>query len=427
MFCDDQGRERPAAGFDVVVGNPPWEMLRADEHRQAPARGGPTMRFVRDAGVYHARSRGHANEYQLFVERAVRLARMGGRIGLVVPHGLATDQGAAPLRHLLLGECCTDAIVGFENRRGVFPIHRSVRFLLVTATRGGDTREVRCRFGLQDPEALDALAERPRTEALPIAFTPALLERISGPDLAIPDVRSPADLALAERLCALHPRLPDRRGWGARFGRELNATDDRRHFTADPGALPVIDGRHVSPFHVDVAGAPRRIAHRTAARLLDETLTYGRARLAFRDVASATNRTTLIAAIVPAGCVTTHTLFCLRTRLHLSDQWVLLALLNSYVANYVVRLRVSSHVSLAIVQALPVPRVAASSLLGRRLGAAARVLAEGRDEEGCVEASLQADAARAYGLSGEEFDLVLESFPLVEREARERARGAFSR
>jgi hypothetical protein len=427
IFCDELGRERPDGGFDAVIGNPPWEMLRADGHRSADARAGHTMRFARDSGVYRARSIGHVNEYQLFVERAVGLARHGGRLGLVVPRGLAGDQGAAPLRHLLLGQCSTDAIVGFENRRGVFPIHRGVRFLLVTATRGGETREVRCRFGLQDPGTLEALAERPREEALPIAFTPALLERLSGPDLAIPDVRSPADLALAERLCALHPRLTGGGGWDARFGRELNATDDRAHFSTDGTGLPVIDGRNVSPFRVDVAGAAWRVDRATAARLLDETATFGRARLAFRDVAAATNRTTLIAGIVPAGCVTTHTLFCLRTRLPVADQWVLAALLNSYVANYFVRLRVSSHVSLAIVQSLPVPRVIASSALGRRLGAAARDLSEGRDEGGATEAILQADAALAYGLAPREFDLVLETFPLVAREARDRARDAFSR
>ena len=47
------------------------------------------------------------------------------------------------------------------NRTGVLPIHRSMRFVLLTATRGGQTTAVRCRFGLQNPAALDALAQRP--------------------------------------------------------------------------------------------------------------------------------------------------------------------------------------------------------------------------------------------------------------------------
>src|ERR671924_3123 len=83
-----------------------------------------------------------------------------------------------------------------------------------------------------------------------------------------------------------------------------------------------------------------------------------RARLAYRDIASATNRLTLIAAIVPARAVTTHTLFCLRTPLSLERQLVLCALLNSFVANYLVRLRVNTHVTAAIMSKLHVPVVA---------------------------------------------------------------------
>jgi len=42
-------------------------------------------------------------------------------------------------------------------------------------------------------------------------------------------VRSPLDLAIAERVAAAAPPLGDARA-GGRFGRELNATDDRPHF-----------------------------------------------------------------------------------------------------------------------------------------------------------------------------------------------------
>jgi hypothetical protein len=426
VFCDDEGRERPDGGFDAVIGNPPWEMLRADEQRGRDPRTAATMRFVRDAGIYHARSGAHANEYQLFVERAVRLARPGGRIGLVVPQGLASDHGAAPLRHLLVRECRLDTIVGFENRLGVFPIHRGVRFLLVSGARGSETTTVRCRFGLQDPAVLDGLAERDAGDAWPIVLTPALLERISGPDLAIPDVRSREALALVERLCARHPRLPSAEGWGARFGRELNATEDRRHFADDSQGLPIVEGKHVSPCRVDVPSGGPRIHAGAAARLLGDRRAFTRARLAFRDVASSTNRTTLIAAIVPAGCVTTHTLFCLQTPLDEDDQLVLCALLNSYVANFFVRLRVSSHVSLSIVDTLPVPRVAPDSAIGRRLAACARQLGRPGASPDC-EPLMQALAALVYDVSLEEFELVMDGFPLVGQDVREAARACFTR
>src|SRR6476646_10133387 len=82
------------------------------------------VRFTRESGAYTAQSDGHANRYQLFTERALALARPGGRVGLVLPAGLAIDRGSAALRRMLLSWSDVDAIVGLDNRLGVFPIHR---------------------------------------------------------------------------------------------------------------------------------------------------------------------------------------------------------------------------------------------------------------------------------------------------------------
>jgi hypothetical protein len=344
-----------------------------------------------------------------------------------MPHGLALDTGAAPLRHLLLHQCDTDVIVGFENRAGIFPIHRGVRFMLVTATRGRPTRAVRCRFGLHDPAALDGLSEQPADAAFPLTLTPALLERLSGDTLTIPDVRHPLDLHIAESMAARHPRLGAREGWHVRFGRELNATDDRCHLHRAPHGLPVIEGKHVQPFVVHQDRSALRISLNTAAQLLPQAATFGRHRLAFRDVASASNRMTLIAGIVPAGCVTTHTLFCLRTPLSLADQWLLCALLNSYVANFLVRMRVSTHVSLAIIDRIPVPRPLAATRLARRLAVGARALARRSGMLPSAHAELQAVAAIAYGLDPEEFAHVLSTFPLVPDDERAAVQAAFDR
>ena len=122
-----------------------------------------------------------------------------------------------------------------------------------------------------------------------------------------------------------------------------------------------------------------------------------RPRLAYRDVASATNRTTLIAAIVPARTVTVHTVFCLQSRLALDAQRVLCALLNSYVANYLVRRRVTTHVTASIISRLPVPLVTRASPLFDELCGLAATLERGDDP--AATAVAQAAAAEAYGLS----------------------------
>ena len=49
--------------------------------------------------------------------------------------------------------------------------------------------------------------------------------------------------------------------------------------------------------------------------------------------------------MLPANVVSTHTVFCLKTDLDERSQWCLLGLMNSLVANYLVRLNVTTHVT----------------------------------------------------------------------------------
>src|SRR4029450_9499166 len=109
-------------------------------------------------------------------------------------------------------------------------------------------------------------------------------------------------------------------------------------------------------FRTELRSERYSVARKDSRQLLP-TAPYNRPRLAYRDVASATNRLTLIAAILPKGCVSTHTLVCLRTSLPLRAQHFLCGLFNSFVLNYLVRLRVTTHVTTAIVERLPVPRL----------------------------------------------------------------------
>ena len=434
VFFETSGTPLSNPGFDAVVGNPPWEMLRADSGAAAidePDRSAARqlISFARESGVYAISGKGHLNLFQLFVERALRLTRRGGRVGLVVPWGLASDQGCAALRRVLLEKADTDTLVGFENADGVFPIHRSVRFVAFTSTPGARTERIRCRFGLRDPAALDRVPEsalQATAEHFPLSLTPAFIRRVSGDDLSIPDIRTPADLAIVEKVSARFPALGSPEGWGAVFSRELNATEDRRYFQAGTGALPVVEGKHLAPFRADLEACDHHVREQDAARLVDPARTYRRARLAYRDVASASNRLTLIAAIVPSGCVTTHTVFCLRSRLSAASQAFLCGLLNSYVANYLVRQRVTTHVGAAIISRVPAPRPDVDGALFREAVGLGAALARAGDAERQPEyARLQALIASAYRLTVPEFDLILGSFPLIDPAVTGAAREAF--
>ena len=439
VFFDDRGRLRADGGFDAVIGNPPWEMIRLDgpEVRVADrGRKASQLRFFRASGLYHHQGDGHPNRYQLFLERVWHLTRPGGRFGLIVPSGLATDPGSAALRRHLLGRCGVDTWIGFENRRAIFPIHRSVRFVLLAATNAGTTERLQLSCGLHDTTLLDRCPSGPGDgrEIASVTVSRTRLEAWDPVHLTIPELTSDTALGISTQAAEVAPALAAATGWSARFGRELNATDDRPHLVATPPGprrhrdrdlLPIVEGKHLSPFRVALDDTTLAVDVATAGSLVAASATFGRARLAYRDVASATNRVTLIAAFLPRRTLSTHTVFCLKTLIPARSQWCLLALLNSLVANYLVRLRVTTHVTTALMAALPVPKPAPGSPVFEELVRLARRLARhGIDGAPHAYARLNALVARLYGLTPDQYRHVVGSFPLLAEDLRALCVGA---
>ena len=386
FFDAGSGRIAADAGFDAVIGNPPWSIVQASKG-------------------YRSHTTGHPNSYQLFLDRSLQLVKRGGRIGLVLPSGIATDHGSAELRRHLLERTSIDTWIGFDNRCRIFPIHRSVRFVVLATTNSGATDTLRFRCGLT------GMGELHRDQP-PLALSRSRIEAWSPGHLAIPEVTAAPALAILSAVCDRIPGLNDPRGWAVRFGRELNATDDRARFVPLPSRsdlLPIVEGKQLSPFQVDVA----RSTHGIAAA-------PSHPRVAYREVASAANKLTLIAAMLPASAISTHTVFCLKTRLDVESQWCLLGLLNSLVANYLIRLSVTTHVTAAHMSRLRVPRPPVDSREFNELVALSRALAiAGVDHDVDRYARLNAVAARLYGISAEDYAFILDTFPLVPKPQRE--------
>ena len=387
---------------------------RASRARDAMA---PVLRFTRDSGVYRV-AVGRAREPL----SAVRRARGGARAPRRPDRPRAAVRPRRPTTAARrCGGCSSRSATstrssGFDNRRGVFPIHRSVRFLLLTATqRHADRPRSRAGSASDDPAVLETVGDEPADASpwFPVRVTPALLERLSGdgPRAARPAARRSISRSSSAPRRSFR-RSAARDGWGARFGRELNATDDRGAFRATAGdGLPIVEGKHIEPFRVALDGvAPQHRAARRA-RLLRRSR-HQRPRLAYRDVASATNRLTLIAAVLPAGCVSTHTVFCLRTPLPLAR--------SALPVRPVQQLRRELPGAAARDDARDDGdgRAAAGAAPPRRAPTAAREIAAlsrhlSRRPDPAALARLNARVAELYQLSAEEFVHILATFPLI--------------
>ncbi|WP_239520942.1 Eco57I restriction-modification methylase domain-containing protein [Pseudooceanicola aestuarii] len=229
-------------GFDVLLGNPPWERIKLQEQEffasrapdiaeapNAAARGRmikalaeaepgtpeqqlhaafwhakrtaeAASEFARaEGGRYPLTGRGDVNTYALFAEHFARSVNRHGRAGVIVPTGIATDATTAPFFGWLVEERRLARLVDFENSAPIFPgVHRSFKFALLTL--GHDEDEARFAFFLTDPLQL---AHRERSFVL----TPEQIARINPNTKTAPVFRSRHDAELTAKIYDAAPVL----------------------------------------------------------------------------------------------------------------------------------------------------------------------------------------------------------------------------
>ncbi|MBW3539980.1 MAG: N-6 DNA methylase [Planctomycetes bacterium] len=101
-----------SAGFDAVVGNPPYDEL--SEH--AAGRELPEKAYFKQLALYRDALGGRLNVFRLFIVRALSVLRKGGRHSFIVPMALLADQFTAPLRRRLLTDGLLRSIVAFPQK-----------------------------------------------------------------------------------------------------------------------------------------------------------------------------------------------------------------------------------------------------------------------------------------------------------------------
>lgn len=133
------------------------------------------------------------NTYKLFLEQSHALLRGQGRLGMIVPSGIYTDKGTTDLRELFLGQCDWQWLFGFENREGIFDIHRSFKFCPLIVQKGGQTEAIRAAFMHRNVDDWE------QAERHVLAYPRARVEEFSPYSKAILEIRSEQDLRVLQR------------------------------------------------------------------------------------------------------------------------------------------------------------------------------------------------------------------------------------
>jgi hypothetical protein len=259
-------------GFDVMIGNPPWDRIKLQEvewfaerdariaqqaraadrkrlivelekkrsplwteYQQAVETAEANARVLGKGGDYPLLGGGDVNLYSLFVERAQALAAANGLVALLTPSGIAADKGAAEFFRGISATGRLGALLDFENRHNpggsYFPDVDS-RFKFCALVFGGASRTFpasRCAFYLHRLEELD---DRERVLELSAEDF-----RLVNPNTgAAPIFKSRRDADIATRLYREHPVLVNRsdggehKVWPVKYATMFHMTNDSHLF-----------------------------------------------------------------------------------------------------------------------------------------------------------------------------------------------------
>jgi Eco57I restriction-modification methylase len=174
-------------GFDAIIGNPPWDKMKlhdvewfaarrreialaqraADRKRRPPrprlqGRGSRRVRcaYGEARWRYPQLSGGDVNIYSLFVERALKLVKPEGKIGLLTPSGIASDKTAAPFFKGISTSGRLIALFDFENKGDGRPlyfrdVHPQFKFCALIVSRAATDKAARCAFFFNDPSEIE--------------------------------------------------------------------------------------------------------------------------------------------------------------------------------------------------------------------------------------------------------------------------------
>ncbi len=439
IFPEVFTRDNP--GFDCVIGNPPWERIKLQEreffdsimttiatavdaatrrkliaklkktnpelhqrYAQAKDSAEITLDYVRNCTRFPLTGKGDINTYAVFAELAWNIVTLSGRVGLLVPTGIATDKTNKEFFAELTNNKSLIGLYDFENKAPFFPdVHRSYKFCVLLF--GGSERKTTEADFVFFAHRMEELKDQNRH----ISLYSKDFKLLNPNTETCPVFRSNHDAELTKAIYQRIPVLRDRRRkeggnpWDIKFLRMFDQTNDAEIFSVAEQLkaakfkrqgsiwkkgkkifLPLYEAKMIQMYDHRAASVLVKDANwmrqgqTTATTLVEhqnpEFATESRwwvyeekvnkclenriqpAYIAFKDVTSPTNVRTMIAAFIPhVAVLNSSPLILTGDNVSLRAQSCILANLNSFAMDFVARHKVGGvHLNFFIVEQLPI-------------------------------------------------------------------------
>ncbi|KAF0248878.1 MAG: hypothetical protein FD167_1723, partial [bacterium] len=457
IFFNDDGALKENPGFDIVIGNPPWNNIKPDDreffevlsqkfsnlkarverdqvaeqllqdesinklYKQYLSVYEKWNDFVRDGGLYKYQKpkfeninvfKIDNNFYKLTLEHVWLLTKRKAAIALLVPLGFAGDLGASALRKLYLDGAACKGLWGFDKNAQVFPITQAVLCLIFE--KGSKVCDFPYVTNLPSVEKFIAITQADKA----LSINVELISRITPETYSIPEIESPEDLVILRKLYKYSPlseiSLDDL--WVAKPTRDLHTTDDRDLFRDFDTGVPLLKGDDIDQFSI-----------RLPLSLWVDKKSYQQrgkdshtSRVVWRDIAGVNDSRRLFSTLVPLGCALLNSISYIIPTQNESIKKYLVGLLNSFVLEYRARqLSKNNHINQFVVSSLPIPRLQeGDARFDKIVSVVTDLLAKkGKDEN--KRAELDAVIAHLYELTEIELKVVLSRFPKVPQETKD--------
>lgn len=452
VFFNDDGTLKENPGFDVVIGNPPWEAIKFNDNEFSRSIGVTDISIQSliktnkevDIAYKHYREsidvwkewvssnyqyqyqQGGAdrNKWRLATEVSWKLTKLNGSMSLVIPSGIIADEGGFALKQWMFSEGKAGTFISFDEANNVFS--GSQAFTVIDFRKANMTEQVNHLEGLTQAEQLITWPY------VPLHLSVNLIKKISSGVLAIPSVQDTISLSLLEKLYK-HPLIIDTSSsWYAKtVSYDYHMAGGKEHFERG-GSIPLLEGKSIEQYEV---AQPEQIEKRVAFRKQVEP--DGQYRVACADVAGTLLARRMLCSVLPHGYATGDKLNSFLVTGNNAERLFLVAILNSFVIEWRVRqIARSNNIKKFMLTQLPIPRppkqdvervasLVASLITTDERFADLKPLLQDKmpvfreDKRHETKCLIDAEIAHLFGLTDIELRRVLERFDKVPQETKD--------
>lgn len=391
-------------GFDVLLGNPPWERIKLQEQEFFAARSPEIAKapnaaarsklinrltqkdasatekalyrefvqakhsaeaaslFARNSGRFPLTGKGDVNLYALFSEHFLQCLNKEGRAGFIVPTGIATDDSTSEYFEAVLSRKSLVSLYDFENRLHIFAaLHTKTKFCLIILS-GQQVEDVNLCFMAT---AIADLSDQNKA----FRMTATQLAHFNPTTKTTPIFRSRRDAQLALKIyerCPIFVQFGEKGqdNWNVTFGTLFHMSNDSGMFmdNNENGLFPLYEakmfwhfdhrwasfnGKSIHLLHDNRKNDPRcKVEPRYWVPISDlkkklDSRKWGKQwLLVFRNVSDSRNERTFVTSIIPL-CGLGHSASAIFVEVeNVKLVSCLLACLNSILLDYVARQKI---------------------------------------------------------------------------------------